>query len=229
MQIFLGLKKKLVKIYDSVKKNKFVLVFFIKPLNTFFLSNSPYKIANIKDSRIWCDQKIYKIDLYKEISNHKYSYELLNYILKETDKSDKILDICCNQGRFLKALHKTGYRSLLGVDIMKDAILSLQNSDEYQIGGISVEINLAQEYLKKLDKESIDYSITFTATIEHFHPGFNLFKELYRISRKGFIFIINENGHKYPRFYRYLISENNFKIKKLITFQQDITLIHAIK
>ena len=112
---------------------------------------------------------------------------------------------------------------------MGDAINSLKNSDEYKKGGILVEENLVQEFLTKLENQSIDYAITFTATIELLHPGFNIFKELHRTTRNGFIFLLNENAHSYPRFYRYLIKKNKFRIKNLINFPENLTLIHAEK
>ena len=219
------LKKYLLGIFFS--ENYLITILIRKPINTQILSRFPYKNYSLKSSKIWEDQSIYKIDDYKDTKN-KNIKKFINYVLEGTNKKDVILDICCNQGRILKEFHHNGYRSLLGVDIMKDAIMDLQKSKEYKSGGISAEIMLAQDYLLAMDDNSIDYAITVSATIELFHPGFNLFSELYRITRKGFIFVISENGQAFPRFYRYLIKSNNFKLVATIKYA-NVSLIHAIK
>ena len=219
------LKKYLISFFFS--DNYLILILIRKPINTWILSRFPYKNHSLKASKIWEDQSVYQIDSYKDTSNKRVK-KFINYLLEATNKKDVILDICCNQGRFLKELHHKGYRSLLGVDIMKDAIIDLQQSKEYKSGGIHAETNLAQDYLLAKENNSIDYAITVSATIEQFHPGFNLFKELYRISRKGFIFVINENGHDFPRFYRYLIKSNGFKLISIMK-NYNCTLIHAVK
>ena len=218
-------KKYLLSFWFS--ENYFILFFIRKPLNTWILSRFPYKKYSLKSSKIWEEQGLYKIDDYKDTES-LYIKKYINYLLEKTNKKDVILDICCNRGRILKELHHNGYRSLLGVDIMKDAIIDLKQSEEYKSGGITAELKMAQDYLLAMDDNSIDYSITLSATIELFHPGFNLFRELYRISRKGFIFVISENSHDFPRFYRYLIKTNGFKL--ICTDKHsNSTLIHAIK
>ena len=228
MKISSYFKKFFIYFCEPILNNKYIIRFIRKPLNTFLFNNLPYKTRALKETKIWRDQSYFKIEFYEEVSS-KYIKKFINYILSRTTKKDHILDICCNQGRFLKALHQKGYRSLHGVDIMRDAIKALKESEEYSLGGIYAEENLAQEFILKMKDESIDYAITYSATIELIHPGFNIFKELNRITRKGFIFVLNENGHSYPRFYRYLIKANKFKIKNLISYGDNLTLIHAEK
>ena len=139
------------------------------------------------------------------------------------------MDICCNQGRHLKGLHNSGYKYLYGVDIMDDAINILKESKEYSEGGIFAESNIAQSYIKKQDDRFFDYAITYSATIELIHPGFKIFEELYRILKKGFIFVLNENGHSYPRFYRYQIKSSGFKIKNIEKLGNFLNLYHCIR
>ena len=74
--------------------------------------------------------------------------------------------------------------------------------NEYLEGGINAECGTAQDYLLRCSNECIVYAITFSASIELLHPSFNLFEEIYRITKKGFIFAINENKHTYPLFFR---------------------------
>ena len=199
-----------------------------KPINTWILSKIPDKKTMMKDALIWSDETTHKTEWFSSVSR-PVEKNFLNYVFKNTNKKNSILHICCNQGRFLKELHKKGYEDLFGIDIMEPAIEILKKSPEYLEGGIYAKCAMAQDYLSKCDDNSIDYAITFSATIELFHPNFNLFKELHRITRKGFIFAINENGQAYPRFYRYLIKSAGFKKINIIKINSAINLLHFMK
>ena len=212
----------------KVKTNKLIILFLRKPFNTWIISFFYNEKKAIRDAEIWKNQKYYKSDSYKEL-NSPLDKSYIDYLSNNTFKEDKILDICCNQGRHLKALHKLGYRKLYGVDIMKDSINILKESKEYLEGGIFVESNLAQSYLREKNNNAFDYAITFSATIELMHPGFNIFKELNRLVNKGFIFVINEDGHSYPRFYRYQIQSNGFEIKNIQKHKNNLKLYHCVK
>ena len=121
MKIISYLKKVFIYFYEPILNNKLIIKFIRKPLNTFFFNNFSYKKRAFKETKIWKDQSYFKIEFYEEVTSI-YIRKFINYILSATTKKDHILDICCNQGRFLKALHQRGYRSLSGVDIMGDAI-----------------------------------------------------------------------------------------------------------
>ena len=88
----------------------------------------------LKDASIWHDESNHKTKSFASVSKPQ-EIDFINYVLKNTNKEDSILDICCNQGRYLKVLFKNGYRNLYGVDIMKPAIQILQKSPEYLEGG----------------------------------------------------------------------------------------------
>ncbi len=199
-----------------------------KPINTWVLPSLSNQHQQIKEASIWQDEKFHKTEFYSSIS-HEYEKKFINYVLNATMKEDHILDICCNQGRWLKALRRNGYTNLSGFDIMKPAIEKFRLSDEYLSGGIEVEHSLAQDYLLKAQENSYDYAITWGATIEIIHPSFLLFEVLYKITKKGFIFIINENKHSYPRFYRHIIKSSGFTPKKILCLSPDLTLLHYEK
>ena len=112
---------------------------------------------------------------------------------------------------------------------MLDAIEMLKESNEFSKGGIFAKCELAQTFISNSKPDSFDYAITFSATIELIHPGFDLFKELYRVLNKGFVFIINENGHTYPRFYRHQLRSKGFRIIKSKKFGRDLTLLDCVK
>ena len=112
---------------------------------------------------------------------------------------------------------------------MNDAILDFQNSPEYKAGGITTETNFLQEYILNMKDKSLDYAITYSASIELAHPSFDIFKELFRVTKKGFIFMLDENGHAFPRFYRNQIKSNKFRLKNIQKYGKSLTLIHAVK
>ena len=223
-----NLLKKLIEFLYKVKRNKFIILFLIKPFNTWIVSIFYDESKAIKDADIWKNQRYYKSEFYKELETPLQKY-YIEYIENNTSKKDKILDICCNQGRHLKGLHNLGYQYLYGVDIMDDAINILKESKEYSEGGILAESDMAQLYIKKQHEKFFDYAITYSATIELINPGFKIFEELYRILKKGFIFVLNENGHSYPRFYRYQIKSSGFKIKNIEKLSKSLKIYHCLR
>ncbi len=214
--------------YRKIWNNYIFILLVKKPINTWILCKFVNSNTYIRDGMFWHDETNHKTEWFAEISR-PYEKKFLNYIIQNTNQKDSILDICCNQGRFIKELHNNNYRNLFGFDIMKPAIEILRNSREYQKGGIEVDCCLAQDYLSNSEANYFDYAITYTATIELMHPSFNIFKELYRVTKKGFIFALNENKHTYPRFYRYLIKRSGFKEIKIFKLNKSITLLHFEK
>ena len=98
-------------------------------------------------------------------------------------------------------MHNLGYQYLYEVDIMDDAIKILKKSKEYLDEGINAESQMDKLYIKQ-DDNFFDYAITYSATIELINPGFKIFEELKKDTKKGVIFVLNENGHSYLRFYK---------------------------
>lgn len=230
MKIFLKLiLKKILKFLYREIYNHFLFILLVrKPLNTWVLSNFVHKKTYKKDAEFWKDETNHKTIWFSKISRD-IEKNFVNYILKNTKTNQSILDVCCNQGRFLKELHKNGYEQLFGFDIMKPAIDLLKESPEYSEGNIHAECTLAQDYLLSCKSNSFDYAITFSASIELIHPSFKIFEEIYRITNKGFIFAIAENRHYYPRFYRYLIKNAGFKKVSIFQLNKNITLLHFEK
>ena len=219
--------KSLIEFTYKIQRNILIIRFIRKPFNTWILPNLYDEEKSKKDAEKWKSQRFYKIEQFSKIQG-VVQKKFIKTILNSIDIEESILDICCNQGRHLKFLHKKGYRNLAGFDVMEAAIENLKMSQEYLNGGIYAESNLAQDYIKNASNLKYDYAITFGATIELIHPGFKIFEELKRILKKGFIFVINENGHTYPRFYRYQIESSGFEI---IQFEviYDMTILNCRK
>jgi SAM-dependent methyltransferase len=142
---------------------------------------------------------------------------------------DRILDICCNQGRLLLELKRRSYRHVYGFDIMTAAIDALKANPHYDPAVVHVEQCLAQDYFSDKADSAFDWAIAYSAVIELIHPSFDIFKELSRTVRKGMFLVINESGHTYPRFYRLLHRLNGFQIVSVRRLSGDVVLIHSIK
>jgi len=203
--------KSLNQILSLIKSNIVITKFLRKPFNTFVLPYFYNERKLTKDAQKWKSEKVYKTVQFSKIDSIPQEI-FIKWILNNTNKDDSILDICCNQGRHLKVLHKNGYRKLAGFDIMEAAIEKLKESNEFLSGGIYAEQNLAHVFIRNASNLEYDYAITFAGTIELIHPGFKIFEELNRVIKKGLIFAVHENGHTYPRFYRHQIESNGFKI-----------------
>ena len=176
-------KRILRSLYHIVNDNYLYILLIKKPLNTWILSNVENKKIFNNDSRIWKNQEVMKSKWFSKISKPDEKI-FINYITKKISKEDYVLDMCCNQGRFLRYLNNNGYKNLYGFDIMEPAIKILEESEEYKEGNIKVECCLAQEYLLKCPDKFFDYVITFPAAIELIHPSFKIFDQISRITKK---------------------------------------------
>jgi 2-polyprenyl-3-methyl-5-hydroxy-6-metoxy-1,4-benzoquinol methylase len=207
-------------------------IFIRKILNSSSLLSvlvyRPFGIKKIrdKDTSLWIDGTHHKTEAYKKIDAD--SRVLLEYVQNCVEKDESILDICCNQGRFLFDLQSCGYQNLNGFDIMSTAIDAAKKRKEFNPKLMHIEHCLAQDFFIEKGDNEFDWAITFSATIELINPEFNIFKELSRTVKKGMILVINENGHAYPRFYRFLHKIYGFNILETITLG-DKTLILSRK
>lgn len=153
-----------------------------------------------------------------------YSTTLVQRLAEVAETDDSVLDICCNVGRNLNALAELGFRNLLGVDIMEEAIL---NAPEIfpSLGSAQLSVGNAVEYLEASPPQSVDWAITQSATFELIHPCFRIHKELQRIVRKGLVLVLNERGHTYPRYWRFLLKKSGFTEVDREQLSHGITLL----
>lgn len=193
-----------------------------KPTNTFFphlnFRNSSKDIVNWKDGGTY-DTSQYSV-------HDQFTSEFIQYVIKKTNCCDSILDIGCNQGRFLRTLSENGYDNLYGIDVMGNAIELLNDYSLRKQKKIGATCGAIQSHMPTLKDKSIDYCITYSATIELVHPSFNLFSELSRVCKKGFIFALNENGHTYPRFYRLLALVNGFNKVEIFKLGNNLNVLY---
>ena len=219
-----------------------VLVWFWRSLGGIYIRkiiNTFRPLANIlgkfqggqerkkRDAAIWTHEDHYKTEFYSVLGVNEMAF--VDYICDHTKPYESVLDICCNQGRFLLELRRRSYTKLYGFDVMGPAIQKLRQSSDYDPDLIRVEHCLAQDYFLNKSNNVFDWAITYSATIELIHPEFDIFGELNRAVRKGMFLVLNENGHSYPRFYRLLHRMNGFRIVAIRKHGGGGVLIHSVK
>jgi len=71
------------------------------------------------------------------------------------------------------------------------------------------------------------YDILFSrgASVELIPPTFDLIKEISRVTKNFVILFISENGHAYPRFWRYEFKKNNMKLIFNKKYKSDTLLV----
>jgi SAM-dependent methyltransferase len=201
-----------------VKNKKNNILFYI--LSKFWFMPHDYTY------RYWHNANIY--------SNHYFTHYLklnsqarilINQIKKYSSKNGKILDLGCNIGRHLSELKKLGYSNLYGVDIGK---IPISKSKKFFLNLKKVKnvCSSFEEYLFKTPNNFFNLIYTHGATIELVKPTFSLISQLCRVlDNDGYlVFIIDENGHSYPRFWRYEFKLNNLSILKVNNISKNHTL-----
>jgi SAM-dependent methyltransferase len=221
-------------------KNSNLLIFVKKIVNTFltpcwgsvYLYYNINFAKNLKNKKLfWILSKFWFLPYYLSIrywhnaginSLHNYNHYLsLDYksnllikIIKKysSSKNNKILDLGCNIGRHLNSLKIAGYNNLYGVDIGKIPINKSQKIF-LNLKKVNMECSSFENYIYKTKNNFFDIIYTHGATIEMVKPTFPLIFQLSRIlSSFGYlILLIEENGHAYPRFWRYEFKKHNLK------------------
>jgi SAM-dependent methyltransferase len=116
------------------------------------------------------------------------------------DKHARILEIGCNAGPNLAALHERGFTNLEGVEINPDALNLLENTYP------ELPAALHNEPIEKFAQTMGDYDLVFTvAVLEHIHPdGDWMFKTIAENCR-WLLTVEDEHGESprhFPRNYR---------------------------
>ena len=106
-----------------------------------------------------------------------------NSIYLELIKKDKILDLGCGRGEFLKLLKEKGFKELIGVDLNPQMTKEIKNIKIYNEDII--------EFLKKLENKSFNVIVSFHL-VEHieFEKVLELIKEAFRVLSDDGILII---------------------------------------
>jgi len=138
---------------------------------------------------------------------------LLEYVDRyASDHQAAILDLGCNSGRHLNHLWELGYTNLTGVDGMGQALRVMGERFPRMKARAKIQHDLFQRFLSRQPDRSFDLVYSHGATVELVHPSFDLIRHLCRITRCHVILLIDENGHAYPRFWRYEFFKNGFDL-----------------
>lgn len=184
---------------------------FNKYINYF--SKIFWFFPNLEPHKYWRDSSEYERHGYsKYLNEDKFSKILIGEIEKRAkDKRVKILDLCCNIGRCLNSLNHSGFINLYGVDVNKLAIKKMKTIFN-KLDETHITHSTAESYLLKTQDNFFDILFTRGATVELIPSTFPLVKEISRVTKKLAILLINEDGHSYPRFWRYEFRKNNMNL-----------------
>ncbi len=120
-------------------------------------------------------------------------------------KNPKILEIGCNAGRNLNALHEAGYTNLTAIEISDKAVQVLRQNYP-RLKDVEIKIGAAEELLTEFDDNSFDIVYTM-AVLQHIHPKSidRVISNICRVS-KSFCLIHECETHAewkhFPRSYR---------------------------
>ena len=207
------------KDYDLVLNDRYQETFLKKILLKIF-----YFYPRLREENQWAQGDSGKYRDYHNFKNLRDfvdTYTLEKIMELTTNYDDPILDLGCNQGRYLKYLFNNGYNNLYGVDVMKTAIDYLKKNSYYVYKNSNISVDFFQRYLGKFKDNFFSNTFTIGATIELIHPSYDLIKEMVRVTNKNIILLISENGHWYPRFYIYEFKRNKVKLKYYKKFKKE--------
>jgi SAM-dependent methyltransferase len=210
---------------------------FYRNYDSYFVKNKKKKFIFNIFSRIWFIpidvqarywHSVTKKDPHNYLNYFNLDYDaktLIKYIVKYANKkNDKILDLGCNVGRHLNCLKKKKFINLSGVDINKFSIKFSQKIFP-SLKKTNLFCNSFENFLVNHNDNTFDIIYTHGATIEMVKPTFDIVCELSRVVKKYLIFLINFNGHKYPRFWSYEFAKNGLKLIKARKFNNDQILL----
>jgi 2-polyprenyl-3-methyl-5-hydroxy-6-metoxy-1,4-benzoquinol methylase len=127
-----------------------------------------------------------------------------------------VLDLGCNVGRHLNALHQRGFSNLYGVDVQKAALEHMGRVFPEMAAKAHIEQGTFQEYLPKVPDKFFEVVFTFGATIELVQPSFPVCRHMARTAARAVVLKINESGHTYPRLWETEFSREGFRLTKLL-------------
>lgn len=174
-----------------------------------------YFYPSIVDAKTWMeggegqyrDPKDF-IELRKNIDK-----PFIEYFKDVVAKNSRILDLGCNSGRHLTALHSAGYTELNGVDVMAEALEKFRTTFADSYSACTLHHDFFQRFLLLCNDQKFDVTYTIGATIELVHPSFDIVREMCRVTRRDVLMVIQPDRHAYPRFYKKEFMRNSFKLK----------------
>lgn len=134
------------------------------------------------DTNMWSEEGRYSTSNYEALDEK--AEVLLEELMRVSSPEHQVLDMCCNIGRHLDFLRRSGYRNLSGFDVMRQAVENYRSVFP-SLGDVPISLDRADHYLRQQETGSLDWIFTRGATVELIHPSLKLHKELFRIVRPG--------------------------------------------
>jgi SAM-dependent methyltransferase len=196
--------KKFKNTFLTPKYSSESLIKFYNNQNFFLriISNILWFIPSSSQFRYWTNSEQFDHGYKKFIKMDNLSNKIMETVIKYSNKNDKILDICCNIGRVLNGLALKGYNNLYGFDINSTAIDNFKKEFKLDIN-VNITSDHAERYLTNQEDDKFDITYSLGASLELIPSHYDLVYHISRITKKYHICLINENGHAYPRFWRY--------------------------
>mgnify|MGYP001596705298 CR=1 FL=1 len=187
---------------------------FEKIWNTYVRVSLPWKIN--RGAKYWEKRAIdvsHGANQYVELQAS--SHVLIDEIVRRASGlGAPILDLGCNVGRHLNALHKLGYTNLYGIDVQKAAIEQMGLVFPEMKAKAHIEQGTFQKYLPKVPDRFFEIVFTHGATVELVPPSFPICQHMARIASRAVVLVIHESGHAYPRLWETEFRRANFRLTK---------------
>jgi hypothetical protein len=126
-------------------------------------------------------------------------------INKYANTDCNILEIGCNVGRNLKALHSAGYTKLNGIEISKNAVNLMKESYPEMVKNLIIHNKPVESIIKEFSQGEFDVVYTM-AVLEHIHTESEwIFSDMVKITKDILITIEDEHSfgeRHFPRRYK---------------------------
>ena len=154
-------------------------------------------------------------DQYVELQES--SHILIDEVVQHTSGlSAPILDLGCNVGRHLNALHKLGYTNLYGIDVQREAFEHMERIFPEVKKTVHFDQGTFQDCLPRVADRFFEVVFTHGATVELVPPSFPICRHMGRIASKAVGLVINETGQAYPRLWETEFLRAGFVLTKLL-------------
>lgn len=153
----------------------------------------------------------------KYVELQESSHVLIDEVVRHASGSQApILDLGCNVGRHLNALHKRGFTNLYGIDVQKAALAQMPKVFPEMAAVAHIEHATFQDYLPKVPDCFFEVVFTYGATVELVPPSFAVCQHMARTAARFVVMVICENGHAYPRLWETEFLRTGFLLTKLL-------------
>jgi SAM-dependent methyltransferase len=189
---------------------------FEKIWNTYVHVSLPWKIN--RGAKYWEKQvegDPHGFDKFVELQES--SHILIDEVVRiASGPNVPILDVGCNVGRHLNALHTLGYTNLYGIDVQKAAIEQMGLVFPEMRAKAHIEQGTFQKYLPKVPDRFFEVVFTYGATVELVPPSFPICRHMARTASRAVVLLICESGHSFPRLWEKEFLRSDFLLTKLL-------------